>query len=66
MNLYERMKPSLRKQLEEIQAEYPNTHESLVKALKETNFFTDLKYGDVIALEDHVGKYIYQMFNSNS
>ena len=66
MTLYERMKPSLREKLDEIKPEYPSTHEQLVKALSETDFFTDLKYGDVIALEDHVGKPIYHIFNPNS
>jgi hypothetical protein len=60
MTLYERLKPSLRDQLDDVRAEYPNIHDSLIAALKEN----DLKYGDVISLQDFLGQPIYEMFNS--
>ena len=62
MTLYERMKPSIRKKLDDSKQEYPNTHEWLVEQLKKTEFFTELKYGDVIALQDTVGTHIHFMF----
>lgn len=64
MTLYERLKPSLRDQLDDFRAEYPNIHDSLITALKENEFYVDLKYGDVINLEDILGQPIYEMFNS--
>ena len=62
MTLYERMKPSIREKLDDSKQEYPNTHEWLVGELKKTDFFTDLKYGDVIMLQDTVGTDIHFMF----
>lgn len=64
MTLYERLKPSLRDQLDDFRAEYPNIHDCLITALKENEFYVDLKYGDVINLEDILGQPIYEMFNS--
>ncbi len=64
MTLYERLKPSLRDQLDDVRAEYPNIHDSLITALKENEFYVDLKYGDVISLQDFLGQPIYEMFNS--
>jgi hypothetical protein len=64
MTLYERLKPSLRDQLDDVRAKYPNIHDSLIAALKENEFYVDLKYGDVISLQDFLGQPIYEMFNS--
>ena len=64
MTLYERLKPSLRDQLYDLRTEYPNIHDSLIAALKERKFYVDLKYGDVINLEDFLGRPIYEIFNS--
>jgi len=62
MNLYERMKPSIREKLDDCRQEYPNIHEWLVGELKEAEFFTELRYGDVITLQDTVGTHIHFMF----
>ena len=62
MTLYERMKPSIREKLDDSKQEYPNTHEWLVEQLKKTEFFTELKYGDVLRLQDAVGTDIHFMF----
>jgi len=62
MNLYERMKPSIREKLDDSQQEYPNTYKVLIGELKKTDFFTELKYGDVIMLQDTVGTHIHFMF----
>lgn len=64
MTLYERLKPSLRDQLDDVKAEYPNMHDSLITALKVNEFYVDLKYGDVITLQDLLGQPIYQIFDS--
>jgi len=64
MTLYERLKPSLRDQLDDVRAEYPNIHDSLITELKEKRFYVDLKYGDVINLEEFLGRPIYEMFSS--
>lgn len=66
MTLYERIKPSCLQKLNELQGEYPHTHESLVRALKSTEFYVDMKYGDVLALQDLVGEPVYAMFKSSS
>jgi len=62
MNLYERMKPSIREKLDNSQQEYPNTHEWLIGELKRTEIFTELRYGDGIALQDTGGTHIHFMF----
>lgn len=66
MTLYERIKPSCLQKLNELQGEYPHLHESLIRVLKSTEFYVDMKYGDVLSLQDLVGEPVCAMFKSSS
>ena len=53
-NLLERMKPEYKAALDAERGLYPNTVASIEKALSETYFLMDLRYGVVMDLNVHI------------
>jgi len=46
LTLYDRLKPEYKKSMAKLYENRKHTHDSLVKALSEEYYFTEVKYGD--------------------
>jgi|TARA_B110000967_G_scaffold106352_1_gene109082 hypothetical protein len=46
LTLYDRLKPEYKESMAELYKNRKHTHDSLVKALSEEYYFTEVKYGD--------------------
>lgn len=54
-NLYQRLKPEHRLNLDKVKENYPNTYEDIVRELTKTAFYTQLTIGLVGSLCSHLG-----------
>ena len=52
MNLYKRLKPEHKDSIDANSKLYPNTTESLIVQLKSNDFFTNVRYGDAMEVEN--------------
>ena len=52
MNLYKRLKPEHKKSIEEHGKRYPNTAAGVIFELKANEFFTNVRYGDAMEVEN--------------
>jgi hypothetical protein len=54
MTLLDRLKPEYRVKLDSIKKRYPSTYKSIIKSLKDNNFYTELKVGEATSLLQHL------------
>lgn len=62
MTLYERIKPACLDKINSEREKYPHIYAEMIEALKSHDFYIDMKYSDVLALEASVGQPVHEMF----